>query len=90
MALEWKDIESRPMSWHEAKELEADGWRLPSRGELLDAYDNKIEGFGIEKYWTSTCKWNSDAYFIYFKTGDIWMDAKEYYLHYVRLCRDLN
>ena len=37
MKLEWKDPESNEMSWNEAKALEKDGWRLPTRAELADA-----------------------------------------------------
>ena len=89
--LEWKDTEPNKMNWERAKKLENDGWRLPTRGELIDAYDNKIEGFKLERYWSSTFipKWDPDVYLFSFKTGDIFMDHKVFFECYVRLCKDI-
>jgi hypothetical protein len=88
MKLEWKDPEPNEMSWDEAKELEKDGWRLPTRVELCDAYDNQIEGFQLDRYWSSTLKWNSDAYLFSFNTGDMDTDDKVCN-YYVKLCKEI-
>ncbi len=52
--LKWKKIEPKKMTFDEAKALQKNGWRLPTRVELLDAYDTNIKGFFPEYYWTST------------------------------------
>jgi hypothetical protein len=47
------------MNWRDAKKACKElgfGWRLPSRDELYDMYQNKksIGGFGIGYYWSSS------------------------------------
>ena len=55
--LEWQqNPPTNIMNWYEAMEYAkslGEGWRLPTRGELSDAYDNKIEGFILDDYWSS-------------------------------------
>ena len=89
MKLQWKESELNRMTWKEAKDLEKDGWRLPTRAELLDAYDNQIEGFELHRYWSSTLKWSSDAYLFSFKTGDIFLECIDFIKNHVRLCKDI-
>jgi hypothetical protein len=89
MKLEWKDTESEQMSWYEAKKLESNGWRLPTRVELIHAFDSKVEGF------TSVC-WSSNNYIldtkyawsINFNYGGMGTDDKEC-CYYVRLCKEV-
>lgn len=56
--LEWQqNPPNKPMTWDDAMEYAkslGDGWRLPTRGELSEAYDNKIEGFILDDYWSSS------------------------------------
>jgi hypothetical protein len=90
MKLEWKKTEPVRMTWHEAKELEKDGWRLPTRGELCDAYDNKVEGFQSNYYWSSST-YSQDtnyAWYVYFYYGDVSYNDKTV-SYYVRLCREV-
>jgi len=89
MQLEWKDIEPKRMSWDDAKCLEMDGWRLPTRGELVDAYDNEMEGFQSHHYWTSSMYRNIDyRWYFSFHNGCMYGDFKAY-SYYVRLCREV-
>lgn len=58
MKLEWQeDAPENPMDWDEANEYAkslGDGWRLPTREELCDAYDNFVDGFEKNYYWSSS------------------------------------
>ena len=62
MKLEWeenkpKNLIKNPMTWDEAVEYAktlGEGWRLPTRSELIEAYDNKVEGFKSDGYWSSS------------------------------------
>jgi hypothetical protein len=90
MKLEWKKTELNKMSWDNAKKLEKDGWRLPTRAELVDAFDNKVEGFKLEFYWSSNTyeqstnnSWNVD-----FNYGNVYGSTKASN-YYVRLCREV-
>ncbi|OQA50494.1 MAG: hypothetical protein BWY47_00439 [Bacteroidetes bacterium ADurb.Bin302] len=41
--LEWGNVSEKELTWKEAKELckqQGDGWRLPTRIELLQAYED--------------------------------------------------
>lgn len=65
--LEWSD--EKLMNWHEAKEYEIenkDGWRFPTLRELIDAVDDKIQGFYKGYlYWSSSDSSESFAYYAY-------------------------
>jgi formylglycine-generating enzyme required for sulfatase activity len=60
--LEWEQNQpSNPMSWDEATQyadslntMSEYGWRLPTRGELDEAYRTKVKGFQSYNYWSST------------------------------------
>ena len=56
--IEWEQNPPKePMNWHNAVEYAkslGEGWRLPTRAELIDAYDNNIKGFKDSYYWSSS------------------------------------
>lgn len=56
--IEWQnDSPQKRMTWHEAVDYAkslGDGWRLPTRGELIDAYDSSVRGFMNDYYWSSS------------------------------------
>jgi hypothetical protein len=58
MKLEWQENPPKNlMTWDEATEYAkslGDGWRLPTRAELVDAYDNNVQGFLLDYNWSST------------------------------------
>ena len=61
LKLEWQENPpSDPMTWDEANEYVkslGEGWRLPTKEELKEAYDSKIEGFK-----KSLAYWGSEEY----------------------------
>lgn len=86
--LEWKETESELMNWYEAKALEKDGWRLPTRAELVDSYDNKMEGFQSSGYWSSSTYILDTDYAWGVSYGSVSYYYKTYN-GYVRLCREV-
>lgn len=54
--LVWGKVADRKMDWNEAVRWCKDqGGRLPTQIELLQAYEDKVEGFGQEVYyWSAT------------------------------------
>ena len=82
MKLEWQeDAPENPMTWDEAIEYAkslGDGWRLPTRGELCDAYDNFIDGFKKNNYWSSStyAQGTNLAWLVYFYDGGVGDDDK--------------
>lgn len=92
--LEWQPIPfENSMSWEEAlkyvKTL-GDGWRLPTRAELIDAYDNKVQGFHSNNYWSSsTYAQNTNyAWLVHFYYGYVYYSNKTYNT-YVRCVREV-
>ena len=62
------------MNWDDAKKAcknLGDGWRLPTKDELNLLYENKekIGGFAINYYWSSTEYDNGDAWYQSFPNG---------------------
>ena len=57
------------MTWDAAKKEEKDGWRLPTAGELLLAYEQKVEGFSAGYYWSATKYSTNYARFVDFTDG---------------------
>ncbi len=54
--LEWGETSEEEMNWKEAKEWcerKKNDWRMPTRLELIEAYDNKMEGFEPNGYWSA-------------------------------------
>jgi hypothetical protein len=55
--LEWGKVCEEELTWGEAKEWcenQGKDWRLPTRIELLQAFEEKIDGFGVSNCWSST------------------------------------
>lgn len=62
--LEWGKVSGEVMNWNSAKiwcESQGEGWRLPTRIELLQAYEDKIEGFKDDYFWSSSESDNNTA-----------------------------
>jgi len=90
--LQWGKTADKRMSWQEAvdycKAL-GKGWRLPTRVELIDAYDSKVDGFETDDYyWSSTTSvfntenaWIVDCYNGYV---NYYYKADNYYVRPVR------
>ena len=95
MSLEWQSNPTeQPMNWDEANEYTkslGNGWRLPTRTELIDAYDNNVEGFQSNDYWSSStyAKDTNNAWFVDFSYGDVHYYTKTDDGFYVRCVRDL-
>jgi hypothetical protein len=90
--LQWGKTADKRMSWQEAvdycKSL-GKGWRLPTRIELIDAYDSKVDGFETDDYyWSSTTYVGSTGYAwsVYFGYGSVYSSYKAYN-YYVRPVR---
>ena len=96
--LEWEqNAPSDPMTWDEATQYAESlntmsdyGWRLPTKEELKDAYDNNLEGFPSSYYWSSgTYPQDTDfAWFVSFSNGYVYHYFKTSY-YYVRCVRDI-
>ena len=91
--LEWGEVSDREMNWFEAKkwcEEKGKGWRLPTRVELLQAFDEKIEGFKGYTFWSSTEYYNStaNAWYVNLYTGYTSNNTKVT-AYSVRACRSL-
>ncbi len=86
--LEWKEIEGT-YTWHQAMELGKDGWRLPSKEELLKLYWSNIMP-SDNCYWSSSPYAASSyyAWVVYFSSGDEYNYVKGNSF-YVRLVREL-
>jgi hypothetical protein len=87
------------MKWNEAKKACADlgdGWRLPTRLELLLMYNNQDElgGFANNYYWSSTEVNNSTEFVDYYAwvqgfANGFQVFYDKYYFYYVRAVRDI-
>ena len=92
MKLEWQeDAPKKPMTWYEAIEYAkslGDGWRLPTRSELINAYDSSVKGFMNDYYWSSStyAQNTSLAWYVFFYNGSVGYDHKTFnnYVHCVR------
>lgn len=94
MELEWQeDAPKNPMTWDEANEYAeslGDGWRLPTRGELIDAYDSSVKGFMNDYYWSSSTygQATTNAWDVNFYVGLVGSSDKTIN-YYVRCVRDI-
>ena len=91
--LEWGEVSDKQMNWFEAKkwcEEKGKGWRLPTRVELLQAFDEKIEGFKGYTFWSSTEGYNNtdNAWGVYLSGGFSYYSTKVT-AYYVRACRQI-
>lgn len=91
--LEWQqDPPKKLMTWYEASEYVKslpNGWRLPTRGELVSAYDNETKSFGTGCYWScSVYKLHSNyVWSVDFKYGHVTRNSKGS-ANYVRCVKD--
>ena len=84
----WGEIADEKMEWEEAKKwCKEQGGRLPTRVELLQAFEAKVEGFKEGFYWSSTEFGSYDAWYVYFSNGYVNYGYKNYG-NYVRCVRD--
>jgi hypothetical protein len=72
--LEWGAISDEEMDWHEAIkwcEAQGKGWRLPTRVELIQAFDEGIE-FPGNYFWSSTEYYSNTAlaWYVYLYNGN--------------------
>ena len=68
--IKWGKSSEETMTWEEAKKwCEKQGGRLPTRIELLQAYEDKVEGFKKDYYWSSTEYTTNYAWGQSFDTG---------------------
>ena len=84
----WGEEAPERMDWYEAKEwCEEQGGRLPTRIELLYAYEDDIGGFSDGHYWSSS-EYSSD--FVWDQDFDYGgqFDRNKGHSHRVRCLRD--
>ena len=70
----WGKCAEEKMNWEDAKEwceAQGEGWRLPTRVELLQAYEDKEVGgiFQSYSYWSATEYSATNAYYVTFGNG---------------------
>lgn len=76
--LEWGNVSEKELTWKEAKEWckqQGDGWRMPTRIELLQAYEDNC---------SSAEDSASAAWSVYFLNGTAYSSSYEPYIFYVR------
>jgi hypothetical protein len=89
--LEWGKTCDKELNWEDAKkwcEEQGEGWRLPTRLELLEAYEQKVSGFATSLYWSSTENGSSSAWYENFSNGYQDDDYKDFGF-YVRCIRSI-
>ena len=70
--LRWGETCENALTWKDAKEwCEEQGGRLPTAVELLQAYEDKVEGFAADGYWSSVEFNAASAYFMDFSDGRV-------------------
>lgn len=78
MNIEWESNHTKQqMTWVEAMRYAhqhmtmSEDWRLPTRAELVEAFDNGMDGFEQKSYWSSTshAKDTDYAWDVHFLTG---------------------
>jgi len=93
MSFEVYPTDLEKMNWDDAMKACADlgdGWRLPTRLELLLMYNNQDElgGFAGYYYWGSTENGSYSAWLQSFANGSQYYDGKDG-TNYVRAVRDI-
>lgn len=80
--IEWQNNPpEKPMTWHKAMEYAkslGEGWRLPTRSELMDAYDSSVKGFIGSYYWSMSTyvRDTTYAWLVDFDLGSVGVDVK--------------
>ena len=81
-------LTQEPRSWSRAMNLEKDGWRLPTRDELKQAFIDKVPGFAKDRFWSSLSliKYINYAWYVHLGYGFADYDNKalDYYVRCVR------
>ena len=90
--LEWGAISENEMDWFEAIKwckAQGEGWRLPTRIELLQAFDEGIKFPGYN-FWSSTEDYSNPAlaWYTTLYSGYTSYNAKTS-SNYVRACRNI-
>ncbi len=87
-SLEWTDL-PRPLVWREAMNVGTDGWRLPTKYELLELYDSG-EMPAAKVFWSaSTCVADpTHAWLVIFYGGGTYYKGYKTNEYYVRMVRD--
>ena len=81
ITLEW-GMAKENVNWDKAKEWcesLGDGWRMPTRGELMLAYEKKVGGFSFYHYWSSSEYSSYNAWVQNFNYGFQYYGNKNYY-----------
>lgn len=79
--LEWGP-EKEAVTWDEAMEWcrsLGDGWRTPTRWEMLKGFEEGVGGFASGLYWSSSEYDSTYAWYQYFGNGDQYNDSKNYH-----------
>ena len=89
--LQFGETADQKMNWQKANDYcksLGKGWRLPERWELVKAYDDKVDGFKSDYYWSSTTYVNGTgvAWIVNFFNGNVVYNGKTYNF-YVRPVR---
>ena len=77
--LEWGKLADRGMDWKDAKEWckeQGSDWSLPTVVEALQAYYDKIPGFGTGLHWTSIEYSETLARYVSFTDGNTYFNFK--------------
>jgi hypothetical protein len=91
--LEWGAVSDEEMNWKDAKKWcaeQGDGWRLPTRVELVQAFDEGMLTGDDRWFWSSTEDYNNAAYawIVYLVTGytSNYTKTTSYYVRCVQEC----
>ena len=91
--LEWGAVSDKEMNWEEAKkwcETQGEGWRLPTRAELIQAFDECILPGSDNDFWSSTEVYDgpANAWYVNLSYGYMGNASKSSGV-YVRSCRNV-
>ena len=87
--LEWGARSEKGMTWDEARkwcEKQGKDWRMPTRRELLEAYEQETDGFTANFYWSSTELSSNSAWYQSFSSGiqNTLFKLSNYYVRCIR------
>ena len=87
--LEWGPTSKKEFTWNDAKKwCEMLGYRIPTRIELIQAYEDNVSGFTDDYYWSATEHGATLAWNVNMSSGSADDDGK-IYSYYVRCVRDI-
>ena len=80
--LEWGKTCEKELNWEDAKKWckeQGKGWRLPTLIELLQAYEDKVDGFDPSGIYWSSVEYNANyAWYVLFASGNAVSSYKTY------------